>query len=162
MLRIGFGYDVHRLVRGRKLILGGIEIPCDRGLDGHSDADAVCHALTDSLLGAAALGSLGVHFPNTDARYKNISSLLLLKAAYALVTAKGYALSNADLVIVAEAPKLMPYAAPMIQNLAACLGVDPACFNIKATTTEGMGFPGRGEGIAVQAVCLLHRYQSNV
>ena len=155
MFRIGLGYDVHPLVSGRPLILGGVTIPYAKGLDGHSDADAVCHALTDAILGAAGLGSIGVHFPNTDSRYKNVSSLLLLKEAYAKVNAAGFVLGNADVVIVAEAPKLMPHAAAMLQNLAQCLGVDAGLLNIKATTTEGMGFTGRGEGIAVQAVALL-------
>mgnify|MGYP001576377373 CR=1 FL=1 len=155
LIKIGIGYDVHRLVKGRPLILGGVMIPFEKGLDGHSDADAVCHALTDAILGAAGLGSIGVHFPNTDVRYKGVSSLVLLTEAYALAKAKGYTLGNADLVIVAEAPKLMPHAPAMLTNLAQCLGVDASTINIKATTTEGMGFPGRGEGIAVQAVCLL-------
>ncbi len=154
-MRIGQGYDVHRLESGRKLILGGVEIPFEKGLLGHSDADAVCHALTDAVLGAAGLGSIGQHFPNTDPCYKGISSLILLKQAYILAQKAGYTLGNADVVIMAEAPKLMPHVPHMLATLTTALELPAHALHIKATTHEGLGAIGRGEGIAVSAVCLL-------
>jgi 2-C-methyl-D-erythritol 2,4-cyclodiphosphate synthase len=144
-LRIGHGYDVHRLVEGRRLILGGVEIPWEKGLLGHSDADVAVHALMDAMLGAAGLGDIGLHFPDTDLRYKGISSLLLLKETVRLLQANGYELINADLTIVAQKPKLRPYIPRMTDTLSDVLGVDPSRLNVKATTTEGLGFEGRME-----------------
>lgn len=153
--RIGHGYDVHKLVDGRKLILGGVEIPHETGLLGHSDADVVLHALMDALLGAAALGDIGKHFPDTDDAYKGISSLELLGRVKALLEKDGYTLANADMTIIAQAPKLAPYIPEMRANIVRTLGL-PDCFiNIKATTEEHLGFTGRKEGIAAHAVVLL-------
>lgn len=155
-MRIGHGYDVHRLVSGRKLILCGVEIPWERGLDGHSDADVAVHALMDALLGAAAMGDIGRLFPDNDPKYKGISSMLLLleEVMERLLTA-GFTVGNADLTIIAQRPKLKDYIPQMRENLAAALGIDPARMNVKATTEEGLGFTGSGEGIACHAVCLL-------
>ena len=153
--RVGHGYDVHRFAEDRKLILCGVEIPWEKGLLGHSDADVAVHALMDAMLGAAGLGDIGLHFPDTDSRYKGISSLLLLKETVRLLQANGYELINADLTIVAQKPKLRPYISRMTDTLSAVLGVDPSRLNVKATTTEGLGFEGRMEGISAQAVCLI-------
>lgn len=153
--RIGHGYDVHKLVAGRKLILGGVEISHETGLLGHSDADVVLHALMDALLGAAALGDIGKHFPDTDDAYKGISSLELLGRVKALLEKDGYSLANADMTVIAQAPKLAPYMPGMRSNIAKTLNVPEGCINVKATTEEHLGFTGRGEGIAAHAVVLL-------
>lgn len=154
-MRIGCGYDVHRLVPGRRLVLGGVTIPYPRGLEGHSDADVLLHALADALLGAAALGDIGHYFPPGDPRYRDADSLLLLKEAYRHVRAAGYSLANADTIIIAQEPRLAPYITDMRVRIAMTLGVDQDRISVKATTTEGLGFTGRGEGIAAQAVVLL-------
>jgi 2-C-methyl-D-erythritol 4-phosphate cytidylyltransferase/2-C-methyl-D-erythritol 2,4-cyclodiphosphate synthase len=154
-MKIGHGFDAHRLVAGRKLILGGVIIPFDLGLDGHSDADVVAHALIDGLLGALGAGDIGRHFPDTDPRYQGIDSLLLLTQVRQLADAQGYRLGNADITIVCQRPKLAPYLEQMQANLARCCQVPPSAVNIKATTTEKMGYTGRGEGIAAHAVVLL-------
>ncbi len=154
-MRIGHGYDVHRLVPGRKLILGGVEIPWERGLDGHSDADVLTHAVMDALLGAAALGDIGALFPDTDPRYEGISSLLLLKEVARRLGGAGYRVENIDATAVAQAPKLSSYIPQMVENLSAVLGVGPGQVNVKATTEERLGFTGSGAGIAAHAVCLL-------
>ncbi len=154
-MRIGHGYDVHRLVEGRKLILGGIEIPYDRGLLGHSDADVLLHAICDALLGAAALGDIGRHFPDTDEQYRGIDSRVLLNKTVLLVKEKGLQISNIDCTIVAQKPKLKNYIEAMCKVIADCCNIDIDCVNVKATTEEGMGFTGDGSGIAAYAVCLL-------
>lgn len=151
-MRVGLGYDVHQLVAGRKLILGGVDIPHSQGLLGHSDADVLLHAVKDALLGAVALGDIGKHFPDTDPQYKGISSLLLLEKVGRLLEEKGYALNNLDSTIVAQAPKLAPYIPLMAENIARVLRVSLEQVNIKATTTEGLGFAGRKEGIAAYAI----------
>lgn len=151
--RIGFGYDAHRLTEGRALILCGAEIPHDRGLLGHSDADAALHALMDAMLGAAALGDIGKHFPDTDEKYRGASSVELLKRVNALLDENGFAVNNADVCIVAQSPKLAPYMSEMKNTVAQALNTSPDAINIKATTTEKMGFEGRGEGISAYAVC---------
>ena len=153
--RIGHGYDAHRLVPGRALILGGVLIPHPTGLLGHSDADALTHALCDALLGALGLGDIGRHFPDTDPRYAGIDSLRLLAQVVELATARGWTVGNADLTVVAQRPKLAPFLAEMRARLAAVCQVAPEAINLKATTTEGMGFAGREEGIACHAVALL-------
>ncbi len=157
-MRIGHGYDVHRLVEGRALILGGVEIPYALGLDGHSDADVLTHAVMDALLGAAALGDIGRHFPDSDPQYEGISSLLLLSHVRDLIRAKGLRLGNLDVTVIAQRPKLAPYIPQMEQNLASVLGVGKEKINVKATTEERLGFTGRGEGISCHAVCLLAEY----
>ena len=154
-MRTGIGYDVHRLVAGRKLVLGGTEIPYDKGLLGHSDADVLVHAVCDALLGAAGLGDIGLHFPDTDPKYKDISSLTLLTQTSAMVRKKGLAILNIDTIIFAEAPKIGPYRKSMQKNLAAAIEVDPGSVNIKATTTEGLGIIGKGEGIGAMCVVLV-------
>jgi len=154
-MNIGMGYDVHRLVNGRKLVLGGVVIPFEKGLLGHSDADVLAHAVCDALLGAAALGDIGLHFPDTDPKFKDISSLKLLARTFALVRAQGFKIGNIDATIFAEAPKIGPYRERMQENLANAVEVAPGCINIKATTTEGLGFIGRGEGIAAMCAALL-------
>jgi len=154
-MRIGHGYDVHRLVPERKLILAGVEIEHERGLLGHSDADVLTHALMDAMLGAAALGDIGLHFPDTDEKYKGISSILLLKEVKRIVEEKGYSLGNADITVIAQAPKLRPYIELMTENLASALECDVDRINIKATTEEKLGFTGRKEGISAHAVVLL-------
>ena len=156
-MKIGHGYDVHRLVSGRKLILGGVEIPWHLGLDGHSDADVLLHAVTDALLGAAALGDIGKHFPDSDPQYKGISSLLLLKYAWEKIVLMGYQMSNLDVTVIAQKPKLAPYIPDMAQNIAQTLHVSLDQINIKATTEEHLGFTGREEGIAAHAVCILKK-----
>ncbi|ADI03003.1 2C-methyl-D-erythritol 2,4-cyclodiphosphate synthase [Syntrophothermus lipocalidus DSM 12680] len=155
MMRIGIGYDAHRLVEGRSLVLGGINIPFDLGLLGHSDADVLTHAVCDALLGAAGLGDLGKHFPDSDERYRNIRSLFLLEQIGEMVRKAGYAVVNIDAVIVAQRPRLAPFVGRMVANLAEVLEIDPVRVNVKATTTEGMGFEGRGEGMSAYAVVLL-------
>lgn len=155
-MRIGQGYDVHALVPGRKLIIGGVHIPHDKGLDGHSDADVLLHALCDALLGAAGMGDIGGHFPDTDARYRDADSRVLLREVSALVQETGYRIVNIDTTIIAQAPKLAPHIAGMVNNIAADLGLSRGQINIKAKTTEGLGFVGRAEGIAAQAVVLLN------
>jgi len=157
--RIGHGYDVHRLVRGRALILCGVTLPHEVGLDGHSDADVALHALMDAMLGAAALGDIGRHFPDTDPAYRGISSRLLLRHVAALIEKHGYRVGNLDLTIVAQRPRLAPYLGEMVANLSADLGLCADCINVKATTEEHLGFTGSGEGIAAHAVCLLTRSQ---
>jgi 2-C-methyl-D-erythritol 2,4-cyclodiphosphate synthase len=152
---VGFGYDVHRLVEGRALVLGGVNIPYQKGLLGHSDADVLTHAIMDSLLGAAGAGDIGRHFPDSDPRYKGISSLVLLSRVGEILAQRGFVVGNIDAVVVAQAPKLAPFIAEMESRLAAALRVDPARVNVKATTTEGLGFTGGGEGIAAYATSLL-------
>ena len=154
-MRIGQGFDVHQLVEGRKLIIGGVEIPYGKGLLGHSDADVLLHAICDALLGAAALGDIGRHFSDTDAQYKNIDSRILLREVARLVTNEGFYVGNVDATIIAQAPKMAPHIPDMVENIAADLGVPTESINVKATTTEKLGFTGRGEGIAAQAVALL-------
>lgn len=152
MMRVGMGYDVHRLVEGRKLILGGVEIPYIYGLDGHSDADVLLHSIKDALLGAAALGDIGKHFPDTDMRYKGVSSIILLERVRDILAEHGYIVSNIDTTIVAERPKLASYIPEMNKRIAAALQVEIGQVNVKATTTEGLGFAGKGAGIAAYAV----------
>lgn len=154
-LRIGHGFDVHQLVAGRRCIIGGVDIPHDRGLEGHSDADVLLHAICDALLGAAALGDIGQHFPNTDPRYKDIDSRELLRHVVALLRDKGYAVGNIDATVIAEEPKLARHIPAMCGNIAADAGLPLDAVNVKATTTEKLGFTGRGEGIAAEAVCLI-------
>jgi 2-C-methyl-D-erythritol 2,4-cyclodiphosphate synthase len=154
-MRIGNGYDVHRLVEGRKLVIGGVEISHEKGLLGHSDADVLVHAVCDALLGAAGLGDIGKHFPDTDQRYKGISSLRLLSEVHRLLDEKGMQVNNIDATIVAERPKMAPHIPVMIINIAGAVAVEAQAVNIKATTTEGLGFAGRGEGIAACAVCTI-------
>lgn len=157
MVRIGFGYDVHRLVEGRELILGGVEIPYAKGLAGHSDADVLVHAIMDALLGAAGAGDIGRHFPDTDPRYKGISSIILLKRVREIIDGRGYIVGNIDAVIVAQAPKLAGYMGLMEGNIARSLNTDMENINIKATTTEGLGFTGIGEGIASYATSIIFK-----
>ena len=154
-MRIGMGYDVHRLVEGRKLILCGVEIPYEKGLLGHSDADVALHAIMDALLGAAALGDIGKHFPDTDPKYEGASSMKLLKAVKGLLDEKCFVIENIDATIIAQRPKLLPYMEEMKKNVAGVLELTMDRVNIKATTEEGLGFTGSGEGISAQAVCLL-------
>ena len=156
-MRVGFGFDVHRLVEGRPLVIGGVTIPFERGLLGHSDADVLLHAVADALLGAAGLGDIGIHFPDTDPRYKGISSLVLLAEVRERIMAAGWAVNNVDAVIAAERPKMAPHIPAMKANIARVLNVEAAAVNIKATTTEGLGFAGRREGIACHAVVLLEK-----
>ena len=154
-MRVGMGYDVHRLVEGRDLIMGGVKIPYEKGLLGHSDADVLLHAISDALLGAAALGDIGKHFPDTDPAYKGISSLLLLQKVGELLEEKGYLIENIDATIIAQAPKMRPHIDTMRENIAGALGISIEQVNVKATTEEGLGFTGTGEGISSQAICLL-------
>lgn len=157
MTRIGIGYDVHRLVDGRKLIIGGVAIPYEKGLLGYSDADVLLHAICDALLGAAGLGDIGKHFPDTDPRFKGISSLKLLGEVARLLVEKGFRVNNIDATIVAERPKMAPHVLQMTTNIATAVSVDKGAVNVKATTTEGLGFAGKGEGIAAYAVCTIAR-----
>ncbi len=154
-MRIGQGFDVHQLVEGRRLIIGGVEISHDKGLLGHSDADVLLHAISDALLGAAALGDIGKHFADTDAKFKNIDSRILLREVLHLVREQGYRVGNVDATIIAQAPKMAPHIPQMVTHIAADLRVEKNAVNVKATTTEQLGFSGRGEGIAAQAVVLL-------
>ncbi len=156
-LRIGHGYDVHRLTEGRRLVLGGVEIPWEKGLLGHSDADVLTHAVMDALSGAARLGDIGKLFPDTDPAYQDISSLKLLREVGRLLGKKGFAVVNVDAVLLAQAPKIAPYKARMAENLAAALGVEAEQVNVKATTEEGLGFTGDGSGMAAHAVVLLEK-----
>ena len=156
-MRIGHGYDVHRYVPGRALILGGVEIPFELGLEGHSDADVLLHAVMDALLGAAGLGDIGLHFPDTDMRYKGIRSTVLLAEVAKKIREKGYRVGNVDVTVIAQRPKLRPYIPQMTENLAMQLSVDADCVNVKATTEEGLGFTGKLEGLACHAVCLLEK-----
>lgn len=156
-MRIGHGYDVHRLVTERPLILGGVTIPYEKGLLGHSDADVLAHAITDALLGAAAMGDIGKWFPDTDPAYKGADSLQLLSAACAMLRREGYAIENVDATVLAQAPKLRPYIDEMRCRLASACGVETEQISVKATTEEGLGFTGAGDGMAVHAVCLIHK-----
>ena len=154
-MRVGQGFDVHALVPGRKLVLGGVTVPHDKGLDGHSDADALLHAITDALFGAAALGDIGRHFPDTDPRYRGADSRVLLREAAARVRSAGYEVMNVDSTVIAQAPKLAAHIPAMVANIAADLGLEPGQVNVKAKTFEKLGTLGRGEGIAAEAVVLL-------
>lgn len=154
-MRIGMGYDVHRLIEDRKLILGGVDIPYEKGLLGHSDADVLVHAVMDALLGASALGDIGKHFPDTDLAYKGISSILLLEHVGKLLVDNGFTIGNIDATIIAQRPKMAPYIMQMRENMARALNIDLNQINVKATTEEGLGFTGTGEGISSQAICLL-------
>ncbi len=154
-MRIGQGYDVHKLTEGRKCIICGVDIPYEKGLLGHSDADVALHALSDALLGAAALGDIGRHFPDTDPKYSGADSRVLLRHIVGLIAQKGYVTQNADITIIAQYPKMLGYIEQMRKNVAADLGIDIDCVNIKATTTEKLGFEGRGEGISAMAVVLI-------
>ena len=153
--RIGHGYDVHRLAEGRKLILGGVEIPCEKGLDGHSDADVLTHAVMDALLGAAALGDIGHHFPDTEEAYAGADSMALLKAVGELLKENGYCVANIDATLLAQRPKVAPYRESMRRNIAEALSIDLFQVSVKATTEEGLGFTGQGLGMAAHAVCLI-------
>lgn len=157
MIRVGQGYDVHRFKDGGEIILGGIKIPYEQGLEAHSDGDVVLHALCDALLGAAALGDIGKHFPDTDPEFKGADSRVLLRHVYGIVQDKGYKLVNADITIIAQAPLMSPHTDAMCRNIADDLHVDFDCINVKATTTEKLGFEGRKEGIAVQAIVLIEK-----
>ncbi len=154
-MRVGQGFDVHALVTGRKLVIGGVAIPYDKGLDGHSDADVLLHAICDALLGAAGLGDIGKHFPDTDAAYKGADSRVLLRSVAAKVAAAGFSVANIDATIIAQAPRMAPHIAQMVENISVDVRVGPSLINVKATTTERLGFTGRGEGIAAQAIVLL-------
>ena len=154
-MRIGMGYDVHKLVEGRDMIIGGVNIPYEKGLLGHSDADVLLHAISDALLGAAALGDIGKHFPDTDPQYKGISSLLLLKKVGELLSDKYFLIENIDATIIAQAPKMRPHIDTMRANIAVALDIEVSQVNVKATTEEGLGFTGTGEGISSQAICML-------
>lgn len=154
-MKIGIGYDVHKLVKGRKLILGGVDIPYELGLDGHSDADVLLHAIADAILGAAKMGDIGKLFPDTDPKYKGADSLVLLSQVTKKIAEAGFEIEDIDSVVVAQKPKLSPYRKKMRENIAKAIGVDIKCVGVKATTSEGLGFEGRGEGISAQAVALL-------
>ena len=154
-MRVGIGYDVHRLVEGRRLILGGVWIPHPLGLSGHSDADVLTHAICDALLGAAGEGDMGVHFPDTDPQFRDIQSLQLLSRTCALLRSKGYEIANIDATVIAETPRIQPYRNRMVRNLADAVQIDPGGINVKGTTTEGLGSIGRGEGIAAMCVALI-------
>lgn len=156
-MRIGFGYDVHEIIKGRKMVIGGVEIPSDKGLLGHSDADVLIHAIMDSILGALALGDIGKHFPDTDMKYKDISSVTLLSKVYEKMTKEGYKIGNIDGTIVAQAPKMQPYIETMRDIISKTLKMPKKDINIKATTTEWLGFVGREDGISSYSVCLLKR-----
>jgi 2-C-methyl-D-erythritol 2,4-cyclodiphosphate synthase len=154
-MRVGQGFDVHALVAGRPLVIGGVEIPFDRGLAGHSDADVLLHAITDALLGAAALGDIGKHFPDTDARYRDADSRVLLRETVRLLGERGFAVVNVDATVITEAPRLARYIPAMVQNIAADLGIPGAAVSVKAKTSERLGFVGRGEGIVAEAIALV-------
>jgi len=155
MFRIGLGYDVHRLVKGRRLILGGMKIPFNLGLNGHSDADVLLHAICDSLLGAAGLGDIGMYFPDNDQTFKDISSIILLKNVAGMIAKKGYSINNIDTIIIAQEPKLAPYIPDMCISIASALNIEKSRINIKATTTEGLGFTGEKRGIAAKSIVML-------
>lgn len=157
MFRIGHGYDVHAFADNRKCIIGGVDIPCEKGLLGHSDADVLLHAISDSLLGAAALGDIGRHFPDTDSAYKGADSLVILGRVVSLIGEKGYKVNNIDATIIAQTPKMAPHIEKMRENVAGVLGVSVDCVNIKATTEEKLGFTGRKEGISAHCVCLIEK-----
>lgn len=157
MIRIGHGYDVHAFADNRKCIIGGVDIPCEKGLLGHSDADVLLHAISDSLLGAAALGDIGKHFPDTDPKFKGADSLVLLGRVVELVKEKGYRVNNIDATIIAQMPKMAPHIDAMRSNIADVLGIDVDCVNVKATTEERLGFTGRKEGISAHCVCLIEK-----
>lgn len=161
-MRIGQGFDVHALVAGRKLVIGGVHVPYEKGLEGHSDADVLIHAICDALLGAAALGDIGRHFPDTDPAYKGADSRVLLRAVAQKIAAARFTVANIDSTIIAQAPRMAPHIAQMAANISADLGLAVAVVNVKATTTEHLGFTGRGEGIAAQAVALLIPYPPDV
>ena len=154
-MRIGMGYDVHRLAEGRKLIIGGVDIPYELGLDGHSDADVLLHAIMDSMLGAAGLGDIGKHFPDTDDRYKGADSMELLKEVGHLIDNENYIIGNIDATIIAQRPKMAPYISEMKKNISEALSIEEKRINVKATTEEGLGFTGEGKGISAQSICLL-------
>ena len=154
--KVGHGYDVHRLVEGRRLVLGGVEIKYEKGLLGHSDADVLCHAVADALLGAAGERDIGYHFPDSDEKYRGISSLVILGKVSDILKERGAEISNVDVTLVMQAPKVAPYIAEMRKNIAAALKIDAGSVNVKATTEEGLGFTGRGEGVAAHAVCLIY------
>ena len=158
MIKVGQGFDVHQLVSGRKCIIGGVEIPFDKGLEGHSDADVLLHAISDAILGAAGLGDIGKHFPNTDPSIKNIDSRNILKKIVLLLQEKKYSIINIDATVICELPKLTPYIDRMKNNIASDCNIEINAVNIKATTTENLGFTGRGEGIAAQAICLVESH----
>ena len=160
-IRVGFGYDVHRFTDGKALMLGGVEVEHEKGLLGHSDADALLHAIIDALLGAGALGDIGAHFPPGDSAYKDISSLVLLKKTAAIIKEAGFSVGNIDSTVVTELPRLAPYILPMREAISATLGIDLARVSVKATTSEGMGFTGRGEGLSAHAVALLDDEEGN-
>lgn len=155
MLRIGQGYDVHKLTENRKLIIGGVEIPYEKGLLGHSDADVLLHAISDALLGAAALGDIGCIFPDNDEKYKGADSLVLLSEVVELLDKNGFRINNIDSIIIAQKPKMRPFIQKMRENIASACRIDVSCVSVKATTEEGLGFTGNGEGISSQAVCLI-------
>ena len=160
-MRIGQGYDVHKVVEGRRFVLGGVEVPWDRGLLGHSDADVLLHAIMDALLGAAALGDIGKHFPDTDSAYEGADSMRLLSCTCQKLREAGYEIVNIDSTVIAQRPKLAPYIDTMRENIAKASGLEPACVSVKATTEEGLGFTGSGEGIAAQAICLIESRDSS-
>ncbi len=155
-MRIGLGYDIHRLVQGRRLVLGGVEIPFEKGLLGHSDADVLIHAVCDAILGAAGMGDIGYHFPDTDPEFKDIYSIKLLAVTYEMIRSKGFSVNNIDSTIFAEAPRLSPYKEEMKRNIARTLQINPDQVNIKATTAEGVGLIGKGEGIAAMCIVLMN------
>jgi len=161
-MRSGIGYDIHRLVFGRKLILGGVDIPFEKGLLGHSDADVLIHALCDALLGAAALGDIGIHFPDTDMAYRGVSSMVLLDKTVQLLESRGFSAVNVDITVLAQAPKLSPFRNAMQENIAAVLHLAADCVNVKATTTEGLGAIGNGEGIAALCVAMINQKNMNL
>ena len=161
-MRSGIGYDIHRLVFGRKLILGGVDIPFEKGLLGHSDADVLIHALCDALLGAAALGDIGIHFPDTDIAYRGVSSMVLLDKTVQLLESRGFSAVNVDITVLAQAPKLSPFRNAMQENIAAVLHLAADCVNVKATTTEGLGAIGNGEGIAALCVAMINQKNMNL
>ena len=154
-MRIGLGYDIHRLVGGRKLVLGGVSIPFEKGLIGHSDADVLVHAVCDALLGAAKLGDIGVHYPDTDPGFKDISSIKLLEKTHRMLKDNGFNIINIDSIVFAEMPKIMPFRDEMEKNIAIAIEIDPECVNVKATTTEGLGMIGKGEGIGAMCIALI-------
>jgi len=160
-MRVGVGYDVHPLVSGKRLVLGGVEIPCEKGLDGHSDADVLVHAIIDALLGATGLGDIGVHFPSSDPRYKDVSSVSLLRQVVSLLRAEGWLVCNVDASIVAEQPRLTPFISEMRRIIGEALGIDVEQVAVKSTTSKGLGFLGKGEGIAVHAVALVDKTGEN-